>query len=74
MQSWRLRGGYSLGTAVDRYGPEIAKTYKVVGEPTTVEGFGLLAVIDRSEEPDDPPSSTIAAFGMLRSGSHRRGF
>jgi DNA modification methylase len=53
----------------DRYGPEIAKTYKVVGEPTTVEDAAVLAR-------DDPFQFQAWALGLVGArvaGSDKKG-
>ena len=42
----------------DRYGPEIAKTYRVIGEPTTVEDAAVLAH-------DDPFQFQAWALGLV---------
>jgi DNA modification methylase len=54
---------------VDRYGPEVASTYRVVGEPTTVEDAAVLAH-------DDPFQFQAWALGLVGArvaGSDRKG-
>jgi len=53
----------------DRYGPEIAKTYKVVGEPTTADDAAVLAR-------DDPFQFQAWALGLVGArvaGSDKKG-
>lgn len=54
---------------VDRHGPEVAKTYRVVGEPTTAEDAAVLAR-------DDPFQFQAWALGLIGArvaGSDKRG-
>ena len=54
---------------VDRYGPEITKTYRVVGEPTTVDDAAVLAR-------DDPFQFQAWALGLVGAriaGSDKKG-
>jgi DNA modification methylase len=54
---------------VDRYGPEIAKTYRVIGEPTTVDDARVLAK-------DDPFQFQAWALGLVGArvaGSDKKG-
>lgn len=54
---------------VDRYGPDIVKTYRVVGEPTTADDAAVLAR-------DDPFQFQAWALGLVGArvaGSDRRG-
>jgi hypothetical protein len=54
---------------VDRYGPEIAETYRVTGEPTTVDDARVLAK-------EDPFQFQAWAFGLVGAriaGSDRKG-
>ncbi|MEP7082464.1 MAG: DNA methyltransferase [Chloroflexota bacterium] len=54
---------------VDRYGPDIAQTYRVVGEPTTVEGAAVLA----KEDPFQFQAWALGLVGARVAGSDRRG-
>lgn len=54
---------------VDRYGPEIAKTYRVVGEPTTVEGAAVLA----KEDPFQFQAWALGLVGARVAGSDKKG-
>jgi len=54
---------------VDRYGPDIAKTYRVIGEPTTVDDAAVLAR-------DDPFQFQAWALGLVGArvaGSDKKG-
>lgn len=52
-----------------RYGPEIAKTYKVVGEPTTVEDAAVLA----REDPFQFQAWALGLVGARVAGSDKKG-
>jgi len=54
---------------VDRYGPEIAKTYRVVGEPTTVDDARVLA----GEDPFQFQAWALGLVGARVAGSDRKG-
>ncbi len=54
---------------VDRYGPDIAKTYRVVGEPTTVEGAAVLA----KEDPFQFQAWALGLVGARVAGSDKKG-
>jgi hypothetical protein len=53
----------------DRYGPDIAKTYKVVGEPTTVEDAAVLA----REDPFQFQAWALGLVGARVAGSEKKG-
>jgi DNA modification methylase len=53
----------------DRYGPEIAKTYRVVGEPTTVEDAAVLA----KEDPFQFQAWALGLVGARVAGSDKKG-
>jgi len=53
----------------DRYGPEIAKTYKVVGEPTTAEDAAVLA----REDPFQFQAWALGLVGARVAGSDKKG-
>jgi DNA modification methylase len=53
----------------DRYGPEIAKTYRVVGEPTTVEDAAVLA----HEDPFQFQAWALGLVGARVAGSDKKG-
>ena len=53
----------------DRYGPEIAKTYRVVGEPTTVDDAAVLA----SEDPFQFQAWALGLVGARVAGSDKKG-
>ena len=54
---------------VDRYGPEIAKTYRVVGEPTTVDDAAVLA----REDPFQFQAWALGLVGARVAGSDKKG-
>jgi DNA modification methylase len=54
---------------VDRYGPEIIKTYRVVGEPTTVDGARELA----GQDPFQFQAWALGLVGARIAGSDRKG-
>jgi DNA modification methylase len=54
---------------VDRYGPEITKSYRVVGEPTTVEGAAVLA----KEDPFQFQAWALGLVGARVAGSDKKG-
>jgi DNA modification methylase len=53
----------------DRYGPEIAKTYKVVGEPTTADDAAVLA----REDPFQFQAWALGLVGARVAGSDKKG-
>ena len=53
----------------DRYGPEIAKTYGVIGEPTTVDDARMLA----AEDPFQFQAWALGLAGARVAGSDRKG-
>jgi len=54
---------------VDRYGPDISKAYRVVGEPTTVEGAAVLA----KEDPFQFQAWALGLVGARVAGSDKKG-
>ena len=60
--------GSSSTACVDRYGPEVATTYRVIGEPTTVEDAAVLAR-------EDPFQFQAWALGLVgaRPPEHKKG-
>lgn len=54
---------------VDRYGPEIASTYRVVGEPTTVDDAAVLA----KEDPFQFQAWALGLVGARIAGSDKKG-
>lgn len=54
---------------VDRYGPDVAGTYRVVGEPTTVEDAAVLA----REDPFQFQAWALGLVGARIAGSDKRG-
>ena len=54
---------------MDRYGPEVAKTYKVVGEPTTVDDAAVLA----KEDPFQFQAWALGLVGARVAGSDKKG-
>jgi|BarGraNGADG00212_1021973.scaffolds.fasta_scaffold13563_3 site-specific DNA-methyltransferase (adenine-specific) len=54
---------------VDRYGPDINKTYRVVGEPTTVDDARVLA----REDPFQFQAWALGLVGARVAGSDRKG-
>lgn len=54
---------------VDRYGPEIADTYRVVGEPTTLEDAAVLA----QEDPFQFQAWALGLVGARVAGSDKKG-
>lgn len=54
---------------VDRYGPNVAKTYRVVGEPTTVDGARELA----QQDPFQFQAWALGLVGARIAGSDKRG-
>jgi len=53
----------------DRFGPEIAKTYRVVGEPTTADDAAVLA----SEDPFQFQAWALGLVGARVAGSDKKG-
>lgn len=53
----------------DRYGPEIAATYRVIGEPTTVEDAAVLA----REDPFQFQAWALGLVGARVAGSDKKG-
>jgi DNA modification methylase len=54
---------------IDRYGPDIAKTYRVIGEPTTVEGAAQLA----KEDPFQFQAWALGLVGARIASSDKKG-
>ncbi|MEP7378378.1 MAG: DNA methyltransferase [Chloroflexota bacterium] len=54
---------------VDRYGPEIAKTYRVIGEPTTADDAAVLA----REDPFQFQAWALGLVGARVAGSDKKG-
>jgi hypothetical protein len=53
----------------DRYGPDIAKTYRTIGEPTTVDGAQVLA----KEDPFQFQAWALGLVGARVAGSDKKG-
>lgn len=53
----------------DRYGPDIAKTYRVIGEPTTTDDARVLA----AEDPFQFQAWALGLVGARVAGSERKG-